>query len=376
MRRIVALALVAVACSAPGPIASATASGAPTIPAATPAPATVPAPIVPAAPVHPAPTPPVTPPLDARTAALIEDLDGSCATRPTPVIPLGVIGQLASGRSARETVEVLARSKCLLRPAAYGEGASEVVTVGAYLETGAVLWVDRGFWKIAPVPIDYGYLALLWDMQRGVQRELFFEIWSGGSAGARGYVAIGISGESARMTLHTAPGASQMFARRLDADHVLVTGRKLPERRWGIDSNCCLPGGHEWLWGWTPAGYVLGGERQSRDAYYALSALLGAIDSGHPETASDVATPSAIDAAAVLFGPGLLWTYKASANANEQDQAELLRWNVLPGAAPIAAAAVRYEVARYQPAGPTAVITFERIGDGWLATDVHAGALP
>ena len=34
------------------------------------------------------------------------------------------------------------------------------------------------------------------------------------------------------------------------------------------------------------------------------------------------------------------------------------------------------EIARYQPAGLTAVITFERIGDGWLATDVRAGALP
>ena len=305
------------------------------------------------------------------------DLDGACATRATPpVIPLGVIGQLASGRSARETVEVLARSKCLLRPTAYGDGASEVVTVGAYLETGAVLWVDRGFWRIANVPIDYGYLALLWDTQRGDQRELFFEIWSGGSAGAGGYVAIEISGETARMTLHTTPGASQMFARRLDADHVLVTGRKLPERRWGIDSNCCLPGGHEWLWRWMPSGYVLIGERQARDAYYALNALLGAVDSGHPETASDVATPPAIDAAAAFFGPGLLWTYKASSNANAQTQAELMRWSVLPGAAPITPAAVRYEVARYQPAGPTAVITFERIGDGWLATDVRAGTLP
>ena len=77
-----------------------------------------------------------------------------------------------------------------------------------------------------------------------------------------------------------------------------------------------------------------------------------------------------------FFGPGLLWIYKPSPNASEQTQAEILRWNVLPGAAPIAAAAVRYEVARYQPAGPTAVITFERIGDGWLATDVRAGTLP
>ena len=377
MRRIVALILVAVACSAPAPTASATASSpAPVIVAASPVPSTAAPPSVTSLPIPSAPTATAGPPFDARTVSLIEELDGSCATSPTPFIPLGVVGQLASGRSAQETVEVLKRSRCLLRPVAYGAGANEVITVGAYLETGAVLWVDRGFWRIANVPIDHGYLTLLWDLQRGDQRELFFEIWSGGSAGARGYVAIAITGAAATMTLHAAPGASQMVARRVDVDNVLVTGRKLPERRWGIDSNCCLPGGHEWLWRWTPSGYVLSGERQARDAYYALNALLGAIDSGHPETASDVATQPAINAAAAFFGPGLLWTYKSSSNASEQTQAELLRWDLLPGAAPIAPAAVRYEITRYQPAGPAAVITFERIGDGWLATDVRAGALP
>ena len=291
-------------------------------------------------------------------------------------MPLGAIGQLASGRSARETVEVLARTKCPLQPSAYGDGASEVIAVGAYRSEGAVLWVDRGFWRIAPVPTDFGYLTLRWDVQRAVQRELFFEIWSGGSAGARGYLAIGITGDSAAITLHAAPGASQMFAQRLGGEDVLLTGRKLPERRWGIDSNCCLPGGREWLWRWTLAGYTLIGERQARDSYYALNALLGAIDSGHAETASDVAIRSAIAAAAAFFGPGRLWTYKPSPNASEQGQAELMRWSLLPGAEPIAAAAVRYEVARYEPAGPRAVITFERVGDGWLATDVRAGTLP
>ena len=387
MRRATVLFIVIAACSAPVPNTSvAPSASAVAVAIPTPTVTGTATPLVQATgvgrplPITPLPlpagsTPQPPQPLDARTAALIGDLDDACATRPTPVVPLGVIGQLASGRSAQETVEVLGRSKCLLRPAAYGEGANEVITVGAYLEAGAVLWVDRGFWRIANVPIDYGYLALLWDTHRGDRRELFFEIWSGGSAGAGGYIAIGISGAAATMTLHTAPGASQMFARRIDDMHVLVTGRKLPERRWGIDSNCCLPGGHEWLWRWTSAGYTLIGERQARDAYYALNALLGAIDSGHPDTASDVATRPALDAAAAFFGPGLLWTYKASSNANAQTQAELLRWNVLPGAAPIAAAAVRYEVARYQPAGATAVITFERVGDGWLATDVRAGTL-
>ncbi len=271
---------------------------------------------------------------------------------------------------------MLARARCPLEPKAYGDRANEVVTVGAYRSSGAVLWVDRGYWRIARVPIDFGYLTLLWDVQRVGQRELFLEIWSGGSAGARGYLAIGITPVSTSVTLHAAPGASQMYAWRIDGEHVLVTGRKLPERRWGIDSNCCLPGGHAWLWRWTPTGYALIGERQTRDSYFALNALLGAIDSGHAETASDVATRPAIAAAAAFFGPGVRWTYKASANAHEQEAAEIMRWSLLPGVEPIPAAVVRYEVARYEPAGHSAVITFERVGDGWMATDVRAGTLP
>jgi hypothetical protein len=291
-------------------------------------------------------------------------------------MPLGALSQIANGRSARETVEALARSTCLLQPRAYGDGANEVITVGAYRWEGAVLWVDRGYWRIAPVPIDFGYLSLLWDIERAGQRELFLEIWSGGSAGAGGYLAIGISGETAAVTLHAAPGASQMFAQRLGGDDVLLTGRKLPERRWGIDSNCCLPGGHAWLWRWTPSGYALIGERQGRDSYFALNALLGAIDSGHAETASDVASRPAIAAAAAFFGPGRGWKYKPSPNAGEQERAELMRWSLLPVVAPIAPEVVRYEVARYEPAGPSAVISFERVGDGWIATDVRAGGLP
>jgi hypothetical protein len=326
------------------------------------------------------PTAPPQPALDARSATLIAVLDDWCASGPplAAELPLPYIGQLADGRSAREVAAVLGRSSCgdRLRAVAYGDGASEVVTVGAYMANGAILWVDRGYWRIASVPVDYGYLELRWDVQRANERELFFTTWSGGSAGARGFVAVGISGAAARLTLHTYPTASEMGAQRVAGDQVLVTGRKLPVRPWGINSNCCLPGGHEWLWRWTASGYVLVAERQDRDSYFAVNALLGAIDSGHPETAADVATGPAIEAATSLLGPGRLWNYKASANAGEQERAELFRWSALPGPAPVGPAIVRYQVSRYEPAGPNVLITLERIGDGWMATDVTAGSLP
>ncbi len=329
----------------------------------------------------PIPTAPPLPALDVRSATLIAVLDSWCASVPPRAaepIPLAYIGQLADGRSAREVAAVLGRSSCgdRLRAAAYGDGPSEVVTVGAYMANGAILWVDRGYWRIASVPVDYGYLDLRWDIQRENERELFFTIWTGGSAGAVGFVAVGITGGAARLTLHTYPTASEMSAQRVVGDQVLVTGRKLPVRPWGIDSNCCLPGGHEWLWRWTASGYVLIAERQARDSYYAVNALLGAIDSGRPETAADVATGPAIQSAAALLGPGRLWNYKGSANAGEQEAAELYRWSALPGPAPIAPAIVRYQVSRYEPAGPNVLITLERIGDGWMATGVTAGSLP
>jgi len=287
-----------------------------------------------------------------------------------------VLGQLADGRSALELVDVLGRSRCLLQPRAFGAGVGEIVTVGAYRETGALLWVDRGFWRIGPVPTESGYLVPRSDRLIGGQREVLFAINSGGSAGDGGFLAVEIDGGSARLTLDTAPGASQMAVALIEGQLVVITGRKLPDRPWGISSNCCLPGGHEWLWRWTPSGYVLVAERQAQDSYYALNALLGAVDASSPAFARDIATPAALADAFAFFGPGRLWTYKASPNSYSQDQTELFRWDALPSPSTLAPETVRYEVSRYEPPGPAALISFERIGGVWIATSVKAGTLP
>lgn len=384
------VSIVSAACSSPlGPASSPLTSTSSASPVAT-----TPVAVVPASPV-PTPTPtgglttpfPTTAPLrtpapapslDPRTASLVARLDEWCAP------PFGstqalfaLVGQLADGRSAVELVDVLSRSRCPLQPRASGDRASEVVTAGAYREVGALLWVDRGFWRIAPVPTHFGYLTLSADRTIGGRRELLFDIDSGGSAGPRGSLVVEIAGGSARLTLDTAPtGADHTGARFIDDQFVLVGGRKLPDRPWGIASNCCLPGGHEWLWRWTPSGYVLVGERQAQDSYYALNALLGALDVNSPAAARDVATASALADAFAFFGPGRFWNYKASANAYEQDQAELVRWSALPSPSTLPLATVIYEVARYEPQGPSALISFERIGGVWIATSVKPGTLP
>lgn len=286
--------------------------------------------------------------------------------------PLDVLGAIADGRNGSEVAQVLARSKCLLAATAHGSDERDVVVAGAYTRLGVLLWVDRGYWRIAPVPVDFGYLRFIAERIVAGTRELLLAIDSGGSGGVAGYLAVAIAGPSATVVLHFHPGASQMDMRPVDETHLLVTGRKLPERPWGITSNCCLPDGHEWLFERAASGYMLVGERQAQDPYYALNALLGAIDAGRPSLAADVTTPDALMKAAAFFGAGRLWSYKPLGDANSQEQAELLRWNVLPAQmrSALVPDTVRYSVARYEPAGPTALVSFERIGDRWLATDV------
>jgi hypothetical protein len=135
-----------------------------------------------------------------------------------------------------------------------------------------------------------------------------------------------------------------------------------------------------------PSGFVLIAERQAQDSYYALNALLGAIDAGKPTLADDVATRAVIDSTTALFGPvapnsGVLWTHKATTNQFEQDQAELFRWTALGSTGTRPTEPVRYEISRYDgtrsaPTGPSVVITFERIGDVWMATALRQGTLP
>ena len=227
--------------------------------------------------------------------------------------------------------------------------------------------------------MDFGYLTLDRDRMVAGSRELLFTNWSGGSAGARGFLAVAIVGANATVTLHT-PGASQMGVTPIGDDLLLMTGRHNADRPWGMSSNCCIPSGYEWLWRWSPSGYVLVAERQARGPYYGLNALLGALGAGKPALASDVASPKVLAAAESFFPSADAWWFRQSAEGYAQEAAEAQRWNALPTPVTLAATPITYEVSRYAsppsaPVGPHALITFERIGDGWIATDFRAGSL-
>src|SRR5437667_330865 len=89
-----------------------------------------------------------------RTEPLLAELD-RCDPAVAAVTgpPLGVLLGLADGRSANEVKSLLSRpGSCIGYVFAIGRGNDEVVLVGAPLPgdtVGAVLWVDRGWWRFA-----------------------------------------------------------------------------------------------------------------------------------------------------------------------------------------------------------------------------------
>src|SRR5207253_2845682 len=110
---------------------------------------------------------------------------------------LGVLLALADGRSANEVKDLLPRpGPCIGHVFAIGRGEDEVVLVGAPRPgdtVGAVLWVDRGWWRIAPARIGYTPWVYV-DSRRDDARELIVGIDSGGSAGTIGLTGVRLRG--------------------------------------------------------------------------------------------------------------------------------------------------------------------------------------
>ena len=244
---------------------------------------------------------------DDRTAALLADLD-RCAPqvgRPAQPLPFDVLLAVADGRSAREFAALVSGHGCVGIARPYGDGADETVLIGYTGPPpllGAVLWVDQGWWRIASAPI--GHVAdLIADQTDGGARELFIGVGSGGSAGDIGVVGVRLRGSTAGTFLQTSISTSQTGAILADPDHLVVSGRHLPDRPFAWSSNCCLPGGYEWLYARRGSAFVLVAERQVVDPYFALSAFIGGVYHRDPAQFSDVGTDLA--AASLLAVPGL-----------------------------------------------------------------------
>ncbi|MEP6694853.1 MAG: hypothetical protein ABJB39_09425, partial [Chloroflexota bacterium] len=169
---------------------------------------------------------------------------------------------MADGRSARELVDLVARSGCPLRASNWGQGSDEVLTLSTYSDAGAILWVDQGWWRAARLPGCCGF-GVNTDRRVHGLRELIVGVDGGGSGGGTGFLVVQIDGAHLSVVLDARPGTSHVGTTVLGEDHILLTGRKLPDRPWGWTQNCCLPGGHDWLYERRGDGYALIGERQT-----------------------------------------------------------------------------------------------------------------
>ena len=286
---------------------------------------------------------------------------------------------LADGRSARELASVLEGPRpCIGYVTTYGDGPDELVFVGGVAtigSMGALLWVDDGWWRIASVPI--GYVSGTREVRRrGDTRELFAAIGSGGSAGAIGVVGIRLTGARATLTMRFLPGAEIRDLVRIDDDHMFVSGRLTGDRLFTWGSHPMWPYGAEWLFERRDDAFVAVAQRQSRDPYWLMTGLLGALFARDEAVMRRFATNGAVASALAL--PTLTQRIDGLQLWAERDflQNEHLSWSALP-------ASVRTTA----PAGPVwgsfrnyddqtrtvheVRLRFDRDGEGWTITAVE-----
>jgi hypothetical protein len=322
--------------------------------------------------------------LDDRTASLLSDLD-RCAPQagqplaPLPPLPLGTLIALADGRSAREFATLVERHGCLSDVRAIGEGEDEVVLVSPSnapaRPNGAILWVDHGWWRIARAPTGQS-TTLVGMLRVGDSREIFYGLGSGGSAGDIGVVGMRLSDAGATVVLDATSLVAQLSATLLDRDHVLVWGRKLAARPYAWPSNCCLPGGHEWLFERQGSTFAAIDERQAVDPYFALSAFIGGASVRDPAFMRDVGTDPAIRQA--LDGvPMDAYHTMAPSGLYAITREELMSWDAIPSSvrAPRPVGPI-YESsyvlnARYQPE-TSVIFQLDRDAAGWRVIAVFS----
>ena len=261
------------------------------------------------------------------------------------------------------------RSDCPMRALSSGRDADEILTLSSYADAGMILWVDQGFWRAARLPLGYGY-GVIADRRVRAARELVLGLDSGGSGGGIGILVVEISGARLAVTLVALPGATHAGALVLDDDHILLTGRKLPDRPWGWTQNCCMPGGHEWLYERRADGFALIAERQAIDPTFALNAFIGAMAAGRADLAADVGTTAAIANAVDLITQREAWVGDQRLLGLE-DLHESLRWPALPDPLRLERRDVSVTVGHYGMSGVIDrrfAVTLGFVDGGWRVT--------
>ena len=317
---------------------------------------------------------------DDRTAALLAELD-RCAPQvgqPLRPLPFDVLLALADGRSAREFATLATHHGCVSYVQAIGEGEAEIALVSTVYApgspNGAILWVDHGWWRIARVPTGYT-TTVVSEQSIGNDREIFFAVGSGGSAGDVGAVGVRIGGANAAVILDAPAVASHLGALLLDPDHLLVTGRKLGPRPFAWPSNCCLPSSHEWLYARRGRTFALVDERQPLDPYFALSAFVGGASVRDATFMRDVGTDRSI--AEALDGlPADPYRTAPPTGVFDLAHQELLSWDAIPapsrGAPPYGPIyALSYILDARSQRTSDVVFELDRDAGGWRVTALY-----
>lgn len=312
---------------------------------------------------------------------------------------LDLLLALADGRSAADLGQLLRDPRpCLGRVSGFGRGADEIVLVGgtgtyAFRDlthaVGAVLWVDRGYWRAAHAPL--GYLPGVIDrpgitapISRPDGHEYFIGISSGGSAGAVGFAAITINGASARTTLDFDFGGELSDSRLLGDGRLYVEGRRTTDRALTWFSHAGWPNGAQWLFErrdgrWTPVA-----ERQALHPYYLLTGLIAGMATRDLSVMLRFASPAVVAEAVALPRPTLpyvdFWgSYPAQRADADLTRGEIESWDALPDHGTPASGPVA-RIVRYGNSWDSRNIelevTFERDATGWEITKIDFAPPP
>jgi hypothetical protein len=245
-------------------------------------------------------------------------------------LPLPQLTALADGRSAREFVEVVGRSQCLLPSTAHGEGPSEIALVSDYRDV-AIFWVDNGWWRASIQPLMRP--TMLDDRMVGDgARELTIGICPCGSGGDIGVAVLRINGAFLTSLLQALPGTSHVGATRLGDDLILLTGRGGDGRPVAWTANCCMPGIHEWLYERRGASFVLVADRQPYDPHYVAGLFFGGLKAGRTEQLGDIASPAALAAARSVFVTPLDVLPPSGNDVYALARDEVMTWSAIPAA--------------------------------------------
>jgi len=313
-----------------------------------------------------------------RTATLLAELDrcdpaSAAVTGP----PLSVLLGLADGRSANDLSALLSGpGPCIGHVLAIGQGDDEVALIGSPRTgdtVGAVLWVDRGWWRIAAARIGYRPWVYV-DSRRDGDRELIVGIDSGGSAGTIGLVGLRLRGASLTAFMSASLGEITRVT-TLDVDHLLIEGRSTSDQLFLWNTHAGWPGGAQLLFERRGTRIVEVARRQDPDPYYVATGFIGALFERDVVSMSRFASDAVVASALAMPAPDRPFVSLSDIPDADFLLRERMSWAALPpvvrGSPPSQPAWITetfFERGWLHPRDVS--LRFERRDDGWVITEL------